>query len=158
MDGGTRHLHVGIGELRYEMGLLDPETIRSPPDPTELRFEYVGGAVLSGATVDRFVEATDLVANHLSIALATEALRVEADGDVDSVSLEFEATDLQDLSPGQARSLYSLESLRDMSRAIPGDAAVDLRLGTETPISLGFEFADGDGSVEYVLSPRITRE
>src|SRR6056297_3201755 len=40
VDAGTRRLHVGIGELRYEMGLLDPETIRSPPDPTELRFEY----------------------------------------------------------------------------------------------------------------------
>ncbi|AGB14996.1 DNA polymerase sliding clamp subunit [Halovivax ruber XH-70] len=158
VDAGTRHLHVGIGELRYEMGLLDPETIRSPPDPTELRFEYGGGAVLPSATVDRFVGATDLVANHLSIALADEALRIEADGDVDAVSLEFEATDLQAFTPGEARSLYSLEYLRDMSRAIPGDAAVDLRIGTETPISLGFEIADGDGSVEYVLSPRIARE
>lgn len=158
VDAGTRYLSVSIGELEYSMGLLDPETIRSPPDPADMNFEYAGGAVLDGATVDRAVEATDLVANHLSIALEADRLSVTADGDVDTVSLAYGADELHDLTPGDARSLYSLDYLRDMSRAIPTDAAVDLRLGTETPMSLSFDLADGHGSVEYVLSPRISRE
>lgn len=158
VDAGTRHLSVSIGELEYSMGLLDPETIRSPPDPADMTFEYAGGAVLAGETIDRAVEATDLVANHLSIALDGQRLSVTADGDVDTVSLAYEATELVELTPGDAQSLYSLDYLRDMNRAIPADATVALRLGTDTPISLSFDLADGHGSVEYVLSPRIARE
>ncbi len=157
VDAGTRRLYVSIGELQYTMGLLDPETIRSPPDAANMRFEYAGGVVVEGATIDRSVAATDLVADHLTIGLDGETLYVTADGDVDSVALSLSGDELVDVSSGAAESLYSLDYLGDMSRAIPADAAVDVQLGTETPISLAFEIADGDGSVEYVLSPRIAR-
>lgn len=157
VDAGTRQLFVAIGELEYAMGLLDPETVRSPPDPDELDFEFAGGAVLDGVAIDRFVAATDLVADHLAIELSEASLAVAADGDVDSVSIALGTSELREFTPGEARSLYSLEYLHDMSRAIPADAVVSLEFGTDIPISLSFTFAEGAGAVEYVLSPRIAR-
>jgi proliferating cell nuclear antigen len=32
---------------------------------------------------------------------------------------------------------------------------VQLRLGNDYPVRLGFEFADGEGEVTYLLAPRI---
>lgn len=157
LDAETRNLHLAVEELEYTMALIDPASIRSPPDPSALNFEYDGGAVVKTEDVDRFVRATDMVADHLAIGMteADDLLYVEAEGDTDDVFLSFSESDLVDSPSGDIRSLFSLSYLRSMSRAIPNDRKVQLRLGTDLPISLRFDLAEGDGSVEYVLSPRI---
>jgi proliferating cell nuclear antigen len=38
---------------------------------------------------------------------------------------------------------------------MPGGLEIDLELGTEHPLSVRYDFADGDGAVEYLVSPRI---
>jgi proliferating cell nuclear antigen len=42
-----------------------------------------------------------------------------------------------------------------MNKAIPGDAEVTLELGEEFPVKLSFDIAEGQGTVLFVLAPRI---
>jgi proliferating cell nuclear antigen len=42
-----------------------------------------------------------------------------------------------------------------MNKAIPGDAEVAVDLGEEFPVKLHYQFAEGLGSVTYMLAPRI---
>ena len=59
------------------------------------------------------------------------------------------------LSAGEARSLFSLDYLNDMNKAIPSDAEVTTELGEEFPVKMHFDFAEGDGHATFMLAPRI---
>lgn len=157
LDAETRKLHVAIGELDYTMALIDPEAIRSPPDVSAVDFEFTADAVVRTEDVARFVRAADMVSTHLGMGVddAEDALYVEATGDTDDVSLVVPAEDLVDLTPGAAHSLFSVDFLKDLSRAIPRDSDVRLRLGNDMPLELRYDVADGAGTVEGFLSPRI---
>lgn len=83
---------------------------------------------------------------------------LRADGDTDRVDYEVSAEDCESFEEGDARSLFSVDYLRAMTRVVPADAVVRLGLGTdETPLELAFDVAGGDGRVTYVLAPRIQR-
>ena len=156
LDAERRVLAVEVGTLSYSLALIDPETVRKEPDLPEL--SPPAEATLSGAQLDRGIAAADMVADHLRLRVAEErdSLRIEAEGDTDDVTVELGAEDLIDFSPGEADSLYSLDYLKEMNRAIPDDASVTVEMGTEFLVRLAFEVPDAGPKVSYRLAPRIT--
>jgi len=154
-DAETRTLHVRVGELAYTLACIDPDAVRSPPDRIDLEEQYAASATLDGAAFARAVDAADMVADHLALG-TDDALYVRADGDTDSVEVEFPAEDCAALDPGPAHSLFSLQYLASVAKALPSDREVDLRFGEEAPIEAAFDIADGDGRVTFVVSPRMT--
>jgi proliferating cell nuclear antigen len=98
-----------------------------------------------------------MVSDHirLRVAEADEAFLIEAEGDTDDVDLELTREDLIALTAGPADSLFSLDYLKDMNKAIPGDAEVTVELGEEFPVKLHYGFGEGLGQVTFMLAPRI---
>lgn len=154
----TRTLEIRIDGLRYTLALIDPDTVRQPPDSPSGGFDFAGEVVADADDFDRVVRAADMVSDHLALGVDDdeEAFYAEAEGDTDDVFLELPADDLVDLTPGEAHSLFSLDYLTAIDRAVPADLAVEFRLGTEQPAAIACEFADGAGSVEYFVAPRIS--
>ncbi|MFC5972716.1 DNA polymerase sliding clamp [Halomarina salina] len=159
LDPETRRLDVAVAGLDYSMALVDPDAIRSPPDLDELDFEYEASVVLEAEALSRSIRAADMVSNHATVGVEEEgeAFVVTAEGDTDDVRHRLSGEDLVDIDACEAESLYSVDYLRALDRPIPGGSEVSLELGTEIPLSLSFEVADGAGHVEYALSPRIAR-
>jgi proliferating cell nuclear antigen len=155
LDEETRKLHISIDGLEYTLALIDPESIREEPDLPEL--DLPATIVIEGRDIDRAVTAADMVSDHIELGVddSTETFYVSAEGDTDDVHLELDADDLIDLIAGPASSLFSLDYLDDMDSAIPKDAEVRMELGEEFPVKLHFDIAEGDGSVTYMLAPRI---
>jgi proliferating cell nuclear antigen len=155
LDEETRKLHIQIDGLEYTLALIDPDSIRQEPDLPDL--DLPAEVVVEGADIDRAVRAADMVSDHIALGVDadTEQFYVDAEGDTDDVHLELDEDDLIDLTPGPARSLFALDYLKDMNRAIPHDAEVTLELGEEFPVKLHFDVAEGQGSVTYMLAPRI---
>lgn len=158
LDPETRRLDVSIGELAYGLALLDPETVRAPPDRSEMEYELPGGAAVSETILSRGIGAAEMVGDHVSIGVEADgddgaALFLQADGDTDEASLRVPPADLDRFDPADVRSLYSLDYLRSMSRAIPSETLVDLGVGSDAPLSLSFDPDDGIG-VDYLLAPR----
>lgn len=159
VDLERRTLHVRVGELAYTLALIDPDAIRSPPDRVDLADQFEATVALPGREVSQAVTAADMVADHLEAGVDETAARfyVRAGGDTDSVAVDVPAEDCGEFDPGPAHSLFSLQYLSAVDRALPPDGQVRLRLGEEAPIEVEFEFAAGDGTVRYVVSPRLTR-
>jgi proliferating cell nuclear antigen len=159
VDRETWTLDIRIGELSYTMALLDPESVQRPPDRSEMDFPYAASLTLDSAEIDRFVRAVDMVADYVTVAVdpAEPSFVVSAEGDTDEVSFVLSDDELAAFSPGDAESLFSLGYVADVSGAIPSGTAVELQLGTECPVQLDYEIADGDGAVEALVSPRIQR-
>ena len=98
-----------------------------------------------------------MVSDHIELGVdeSDEVFYVKAQGDTDDVHLELDADDLIDLVVGPASSLFSLDYLQDMNKAIPKDTEVTMELGDEFPVKLHFDIAEGEGEVTYMLAPRI---
>lgn len=155
LDPETRKLHVEFGGLEYTLALIDPDSIRQEPDIPDL--DLPARVVLEGNDIDRAVRAADMVSDHIELIVDTddEVFRVHAEGDTDDVDLELGRDDLIDLKAGAADSLLSLDYLKDLNKAIPKDAEVEIRLGEDFPAKFKYEYADGAGTVTQMLAPRI---
>jgi proliferating cell nuclear antigen len=155
LDEETRKLHVRIDGLEGTLALIDPESIRKEPDIPDL--DLPATIVVEGRDIDRAVKAADMVSDHIALGVDAdeELFYVDAAGDTDDVHLELTREDLIDLVAGEARSLFSLDYLKDMNKAIPKDAEVEIELGEEFPVKLHFDIAEGKGQVTFMLAPRI---
>lgn len=155
LDEETRKLHISIDGLEYTLALIDPDSVRQEPDIPDL--DLPANIVLEGRDIDRAVTAADMVSDHIALGVDEDAEQfyVDAEGDTDDVHFELDKDDLIDLTVGPAHSLFSLDYLKDMNKAIPSDAEVTLDLGEEFPIKLHFDIAEADGHVTYMLAPRI---
>ena len=155
LDEETRKLHISIDGLEYTLALIDPESIREEPDLPDL--DLAATIVIEGRDIDRAVTAADMVSDHIELGVdeTDEVFYVKAQGDTDDVHLELDADDLIDLVVGPASSLFSLDYLQDMNKAIPKDTEVTMELGDEFPVKLHFDIAEGEGEVTYMLAPRI---
>jgi proliferating cell nuclear antigen len=155
LDEETRKLHISLDGLEYTLALIDPDSIRQEPDLPEL--DLSSEIVIEGADINRAVTAADMVSDHIALGVDADAeeFYVEAEGDTDDVHLELGREELIDLTAGDARSLFSLDYLKDMNKAIPKDAEVTMELGEEFPVKMHFGFAEGDGHVTFMLAPRI---
>ncbi|MFC7043407.1 DNA polymerase sliding clamp [Halonotius aquaticus] len=154
----TRKLHIQIDGLSYTLALIDPDSIRQEPDIPDL--DLSAEIVLEGSQLSRGITAADMVSDHIALRVDPdeEAFYIEAEGDTDDVDLKLDSDDLIDLTAGAADSLFSLDYLKDMNKAIPKAAEVTTELGEEFPVKLHYEFAEGLGQVTYMLAPRIQSE
>lgn len=155
LDTERRKLVVESGNLSYTLGLIDPDAIREDPDLPEI--EPPASVALEGADLDRGIEAADMVADYLRLRVDEheESFRIEAEGDTDDVDLELTREQVDSLSVGTADSLYSLDYLREINRAIPNDSTVELDLGEEFLVRLQYERSDSGPHVSYRVAPRI---
>ncbi|GAB7094627.1 DNA polymerase sliding clamp [Halolamina litorea] len=155
LDEETRKLHIEVEGLSYTLALIDPDSIRQEPDIPDL--DLPAEIVLEGAQLNRGITAADMVSDHIRLRVdeAEETFHIEAEGDTDDVDLHLDAADLIDLTAGPADSLFSLDYLKDMNKAIASDAEVRVELGEEFPVKLHYEFAEGLGNVTFMLAPRI---
>jgi proliferating cell nuclear antigen len=155
LDEETRKLHIQIDGLEYTLALIDPDSIRQEPDLPDL--DLPANVVIEGRDIDRAVKAADMVSDHIALGVdeGAELFYVDAEGDTDDVHFELDREDLIDLTAGTAHSLFSLDYLKDMNKAIPKDAEVSMELGEEFPVKMHFDIAEGQGKVTFMLAPRI---
>lgn len=155
LDEETRKLHIEAGGLEYTLALIDPDTIRQEPDIPEL--DLPAEVVIEGRHLDRGIKASDMVSDHIQLKVdeGEEKFVMEAVGDTDDVNFEMEEDDLVDFTSASADSLYSLDYVKDLNKAIDKDSEVTMDLGEEFPTKLHFDIMDGEGQVTYMLAPRI---
>jgi proliferating cell nuclear antigen len=154
LDEETRKLQIKIDGLEYTLALIDPDSIRQEPDLPDLDLPAL--VVIEGRDIDRAVKAADMVSDHIALGVDPddEYFYVDAEGDTDDVHFELDRDDLIDLTAGDAHSLYSLDYLKNMNKAIASDAEVSTELGEEFPVKLHFDIAEGQGNVTFLLAPR----
>jgi proliferating cell nuclear antigen len=158
LDEETRKLNIRMDGLSSTLALIDPDSIRQEPDIPDL--DLAAEIVLEGAQLDRGIKAADMVSDHvrLRVDADAEAFHIAAEGDTDDVDFQLDDDDLIALTAGAADSLFSLDYLKDMNKAIPKDAEVTVELGEEFPVKIHYAVAEGQGNVTYMLAPRIQSE
>lgn len=154
----TRRLRIEAGGVAYETTVLEPDRVRDAPRRTALEseFGYEASFGTDAAAIAQAVRAAELVSDHLVVRGDDGGVAFEAVGDTDECVVRLDAEALQEPSLGPAESIFSLDYLSLVDRAIPSDTAVSVWAGDETPMAVEYDVADGVG-VEWLISPRIER-
>jgi len=159
--GERGRLEVTAGEFEYALAPIDPRAVRQvdwiDDDATAAR------VVLDAADLRRAVRVADLVADYATLSVDPEErlFVVTASGDTDDARLEFDGGDLQAFESGDVESIYTLDYLQRIVRAVPRDVEVTLRFvdtgAAERPLALEHPVVDGEGTGRWLLAPRVKR-
>jgi len=152
-DTGTAT--VNIGRIDRNIRPLDNSTL-NPPNVPDL--ELPCGVTISGAELAQALRAGRQVGELVTLSLDDKKLSVNVK-QIDEVHVEFTKDDLVALDCSQAaKSQYSLSYLIPLSKVFQGIENVNVRFGENFPLKLNFDFADGAGTVEYFLAPRVEND
>lgn len=153
----TRKMEIRTGTLAYTLSLLDPSSIRKEPKVPNL--DLPAKIVLNGNELKRAVKAAEKVSDHMALGVKGKTFFIEAEGDLDKVRLEIPETSLISIeAKNDVRSLFSLDYLSDLSKSLGKSEHVIIDLGSDYPVKFSFNIAGGNGSVTYLLAPRIESE
>lgn len=157
LDEETHKLRIEFEGLRYTLSLIDPDSIHQEPNVPDL--DLPAEVVVAGEEIKRGVKAADMVSDHMVFGVDEDVFYMKAEGDTDDVRLDLGRDDVISIEmEDEARSLFSLDYLESMSKAIPGDAPVSMEIGVDYPVKMYFDISDGRGEVTYLLAPRIENE
>ncbi|MCQ8893904.1 MAG: DNA polymerase sliding clamp [Methanolinea sp.] len=153
-DNGQK-LKVSFEGYRYSITLLDPNTIRKDPNPPTI--ELPGKVVLPGADLYNSIKAAAVVSDKIALGIdpVQQVFYMAAEGDTDHIRKEYGKNEVTFLNNMEARSLFSLDYLKDMGKVMSRAEEVEVSIGIDHPVKFAFYIAGGNGYVEYLLAPRI---
>ncbi len=159
LETGTRRVRLAFADVEYTLGLINPETVRSPPDSVTPQTEAIGEVVTTGRTLQRATTVAETLADHVTLAIDPDAgtFVLETQGDTDEFRLVRSASELGGIEGREARSLFAVDYLREIARELPDNSDITVRLGTDQPMVADFEFSDGNATARYAVAPRIQR-
>lgn len=149
------NLLIDILDLSFTLSLIDPDHLDN--DQEKPVFDLPAEIVLDSSVFERGVHAADLVSDHVEFGIDEEesAFYMEAKGDVNEVILKKSKRDLSTLTLEGVSSTFSVNSLKEFTKAIPSETQINIEIGNEFPADISFEIMDGDATVTYFISPRI---
>ncbi|MFZ1128975.1 DNA polymerase sliding clamp [Methanoregula sp.] len=154
----AQKMAVSVHGYHYSITLLDTNTIRK--DPNSPTINLPGKVVIAGEDLNNAIKAAAVISDKIAMGInpKDQTFYMVAEGDTDHIQREFGKDELKSLIPVEARSLFSLDYLRDMGKVMSHAAEVEVCLGVDHPVRFSFDIAGGNGHVEYLLAPRIEAE
>ena len=151
----AQKMSVSVHGYHYSITLLDTNTIRKDPNPPTINLP--GKIVIKGEDLNNAMKAAAVISDKIAMGInpKDQTFYMVAEGDTDHIRREFGKDELVSLTPAEARSLFSLDYLKDMGKVMSRAPEVEIYLGIDHPVRFSFDIAGGNGHVEYLLAPRI---
>jgi len=156
-DETKNKLVMNVGNLTRRMSLIDTSGMSEPKVPN---LNLPTMVVVKASELDKGIKASESVSDHVALIASPDGFELVSEGEMDdSVSLKLPKNVLVDLNcKEKVKSMFSLDYFSKMMKAISTSENVTLYLGTDYPVKLGFDIAEGNGHVVYLLAPRIENE
>ncbi|MDD5187282.1 MAG: DNA polymerase sliding clamp [Methanoregula sp.] len=155
LPDNAQKMAISVHGYHYSITLLDTNTIRK--DPNSPTINLPGKVVIAGEDLNNAIKAAAVISDKIAMGINAkdETFFLIAEGDTDHIQRAFSKDEVKSLVPAEARSLFSLDYLKDMGRVMNKAAEVEVYLGIDHPVRFSFDIAGGNGHVEYLLAPRI---
>ena len=155
-DEAQGRLIVRVGNITRRMNLVDTAGMNDPKVP---QLSLPVNIDVTVSELQRGMKAAESVSDHIALSADADSFELFCEGDTDSVSLKLTKEKLAGISASsKVKSLFPLDYFSNLVKAIPSDTVVRISLGSDYPVKLSFSFAGGNGSVGYLLAPRIEND
>lgn len=149
---------VSVNGYEFELATIHPDSVRGgrkagvvePPAKITIKAQEIQKAMRLG---DMFSEEV-----IIGIDNSKGVFYINSKGDSGNMAVTYNKGDeeITFVKSKRAHGVFSHSYLYEMTKMIPGDKEISLKLGEEYPAKIEFDFADGDGEIAYGLAPRIT--
>ena len=155
-DEEKRRLNVAVGNTTKRMSLIDTTGMSEPKVPN---LNLPAKVTLKIEDISQGIKASESVSDHIALTVTKDSFEMVCEGDTDQVQMKLLKDQLIELEcVDKVKSLFPLEYFSNMMRAIPSQAKITLNLGNDYPVKIEFSIANGNGSVVFLLAPRIESE
>lgn len=140
----------------FKISLIDLGADRPP----SLNVEFDVSIKITGDTLKEIIQDADIISDFIAIDATPETLTVSARGDTGNLEVAIKKDEealLEYTVKNASKSLYALEYLNDMMKAVAASDTVQMEFGKGTPIKLVFAVSSG-GHITYYLAPRVEDE
>jgi len=145
-DGRYTYLHVP----------LDVSTVRKRPTIPFLSLP--SGVKVEAKEIQEAIKALGVIADKARFTSSIKGgLALDADGDTDHLSKVLTALDGSKFPAEPVSSLFSLDYLSDMTKAMKESGTITVSTGQNHPVRFDFEPLDGF-ECSYLVAPRIEQE
>ena len=152
-DEAKNRLVLNLGNITRRMNLVDTAGMSDPKVPN---LNLPAKITVTSDELQKGIRAAESVSDHIALNASPEGFEMYSEGDTDSVSLKLPKDLLISLDVSEkVKSLFPLDYFSNMVRSIPAGSVVTINLGSDFPVKLEFDIADKQGSVDYLLAPRI---
>jgi len=143
----------GRTKRSFNISLIDLGADRPP----SLNVDFDINVKITAETLKEIIQDANIISDFIAIDAAPESLLISARGDTGNLEVNIGKSEealLEYTVKQPAKSLYALEYLNDMMKAVAASDTVQLEFGKGTPIKLVFAVSSG-GHITYFLAPRV---
>ncbi|MFP4005937.1 MAG: proliferating cell nuclear antigen (pcna) [Candidatus Hadarchaeia archaeon] len=156
-EGRLKLKFRGESTRRFSLPLLEVEE-EDLPEPD---LDFTAFAKISAGAISEGLKDAALVGDNVRFELLEDKFLMGIESDTGSVEMELSEEDggLKELDVDEpSRSMYNIGYLDDMFKAASSSDLVEIHHGTDLPILMIFNIADGNGKLKFLLAPRIETE
>ena len=154
-DENSNRLIVSIGNLVRKMSLLDTAGMPNPKIPAlqfPAKIELMSDDLLMG------IRAAESVSDYVAFIVDSDSFELNA-GTQEQMNQKFSKEQLLTIDcKEKVKSLFSLDYMLNMIKAVKGGEKLTLSTGNDYPVRMEFDIFDSNGKVAYLLAPRIENE
>jgi proliferating cell nuclear antigen len=141
------------GEARrtFKIRLIDIEY--EAPSPPQL--EYPTEFEVPFALLKDSIQDIGIVSDKIALQVNEDKFEASAEGEFGAAQIEYLHGEKIEAS---AKSIFSLEKVKEMLKADKFSESAVIRLGNDMPLNLALKMASDDGVLSFLLAPRIESE
>ncbi len=146
-------LLLEVDNVTQKMPLLDTAGMTDPSVP---QLDLPVSLTVDGKHLLKGVKASQNISDHIALSAGPDGFEIFSEEDEDMVRLNLPKDLLKQLSASEeVSSLFALDYFSGMIKSVSSGVPIKIDLGSDYPVVLDFEFAQGHGSVKFLLAPRI---
>lgn len=150
-EGNLIVIFEGEARRRFKIRLIDIEyEAPSPPDleyPTEFEVPFI--------LLKNSIQDIEIVSDKIVLTVDADKFIAEAEGEFGDAKIEYLHGEKIDTN---AKSIFSLEKIKEMLKADKFTDTISLKLGNDMPLNLALKMISDEGELSFLLAPRIESE
>jgi len=150
-EGNLIVIFEGEARRRFKIRLIDIEyEAPSPPDleyPTEFEVPFI--------LLKNSIQDIEIVSDKIVLTVDADKFIAEAEGEFGDAKIEYLHGEKIDVN---AKSIFSLEKIKEMLKADKFSDTISLKLGNDMPLNLSLKMISDEGELSFLLAPRIESE
>lgn len=152
-DESHGRLVFKVGNITRRMNLVDTSSMSDPKVPQLSLSANIDVAV---SELQKGLKAAETISDHIALIADEETFELSSEGDTDMASLKLDKSKLQSIeAKSRVCSLFPLDYFSNLVKAVPSDTVIRVELDNDYPVKLIFNLAGENGTVKYLLAPRI---
>lgn len=141
----------GEAKRRFKIRLIDIEY--EAPSPPKL--EYPTEFEVPFSLLKDSIQDIDIFSDKIAMSVDGDRFAASAEGEFGDANIEYLHGENIDTS---ARSVFSLEKIKEMLKADKFSDVASISLGDDMPLNLKLRMVSDEGELSFLLAPRIEAE